>query len=81
MDFLEQLQNQKKPTTYSWQQRALDMWKKLGVEGRPTSSFFKCFKQNATIASDVVYEISDADAKSPLKLFYFKFNGLLQHHR
>lgn len=79
MDFLENLQNQKQPTKFTWQQLALDMWQKLGVNGRPPATFFKCFKQNPQRAQTAVYEISDADVSEPLKLFFWKYNALCKH--
>ena len=73
MDYLDNLVQQKKATTYSWQQKALDMWGKLGVSGRPTPSFFKCFKKNETRATEAVYFATDATGDI-LKAFFWKFN-------
>ena len=73
MDYLDIQHTQKKPTTYSWQQQALDMWVKLGVEGKPTSSFFKCFKKDEKKATEAAYFTSDATG-DVLKAFFWRFN-------
>jgi len=74
MDYLDQQHTQKKATTYSWQQKALDMWDKLGISGKPTSSFFKCFKLNEKKAIDAVYFASDTTG-DVLKAFFWKYGG------
>ena len=74
MDYLNKIQQSKKPTQYSWQQKALDMWGKLNLGGKPTSSYFKCFKKNETKAVEAVYFASDATGDI-LKAFFWRFNN------
>lgn len=74
MDYLDNITKQKKPTKYSWQQNAIDMWNKLNLDGRPTSSFFKCFKLNEKKAIDAVYFATDTTGDI-LKAFFWKYNN------
>ena len=74
MDYLDQ-QHTQKNAKYIWQQKALDKWVKLGIGGKPTSSFFKCFKLNEKKAVDAVYFASDATG-DVLKAFFWRFNNV-----
>jgi len=65
--------------TYEWQDKAARYWKALGLNGSPSSSWFKLFKKayqankggvlDATFAS-----VADAEADNPEKYFYKVFN-------
>ena len=74
MDYLDNITKQKKPTTYSWQEKALDMWRKLHIGGNPPATFFKCFKKNERLAESVCLSMSDGTFKNPLTTFFWKFS-------
>ena len=61
---------------YRWQDRAVEVWKKLGLEGNPASGFFKIFRDAPDLAERCYSFVIDASANDPEMLFYWKYNDL-----
>lgn len=61
---------------HRWQDTAVRMWKKLGLEKSPSPSFFKCFRQNEAKSERVAYDLSDLEKRPDNieKLFYWKLS-------
>jgi len=76
MDYLDNIHRQKKAAHYKWQQKALDMWQKINATGRPNSSYFKCFKENETKATEAAYFASDSNSANPLMTFFWRYNNV-----
>lgn len=74
MDYLDKVSKNKKATKYSWQQKALDLWEKMNITGRPNASYFKCFKDNVERATEAAYYTSDSHSANPLNTFFWKYN-------
>jgi hypothetical protein len=77
------MNNVLKGSSNEWQDYAVRLWEKLGIDGNPSGSWFKLFKK-AFISGkkallDSAYSFTqDANARSPERLFYWKFNKLLK---
>lgn len=73
---LQRLEKPKSNISHEFQYDALELWKKLRIEGKPTGRYFACFKKNGAAARQAIYFVTDANARDPLKLFFWKFNKL-----
>lgn len=60
---------------YRWQYRAVEVWSKLGIEGKPRAGWFKIFRDQPNLCERAYSNLIDAPSKSnPEKYFYWLVN-------
>lgn len=63
--------------THQWQDRAVQVWEKLKIKGKPDSSWFKEFRDNPALCERAYSFLVDAcNVSDPKKYFYWKLNEL-----
>lgn len=62
---------------HSWQEAAERHYKRLGLPNKPPASWYKIFKDNQPVAEQAANWVTDAGAKDPKKLTYWKYNRIL----
>lgn len=65
----------KSSVTYEWQDRAIDMWSKLNINGKPNANWFRFFKQaflrkKQSLLNATYSAIADSNPYDPEKYFY-----------
>jgi len=67
----------KRGATYRWQDRAVEIWTKLGIEGKPKAGWFKIFRDSPNLCEQAFTNLIDAPAKNdPEHYFYWLVNDL-----
>lgn len=61
---------------YSWQEAAERHYKRLGLPDTPPASWYKIFKEDQPRAEQAANWVTDANARNPQKLTYWKYNQL-----
>ena len=56
--------------SYPWQDTAVRAWKRLGLTGSPSPSFFKCFREHEALSETVAGTAAEMGAKDPEAYFY-----------
>lgn len=61
---------------YKWQDRAVEIWTKLGIQGKPKPSWFKVFRDSPNLCETAFTNLIDAGSKNdPEKYFYWLINN------